>query len=336
MALSMIIIKPNLPSVIKTQPNGAVDPSLLAIVDKPGLTWEMAELPARGMRALHAAATTAGIDLRSTGRGRTLAQQWQIFGGSSARYMSVDLFDYSAAPLANRKFWPFADYTSGAGLPAPGRASVASLLNVTIPNTSYWIKIETSPGHYPSTAAVPGTSNHGFWCADDLQEYVGGIGLPSIRSSTLQWLYGNAQRFGFAWELASEIWHIHWINGDVVPQAVLDYENPPDPPTPVPVPEPTPPPVSSGLMITIFELTDAAAVFYGYTFNGVALQVEWTGDGADPAVQDRLRILKQFGANTIKVSAADIGRTTLLGSLPTNDPLKTWTSADFAKHIPEA
>ncbi len=86
-------------------------------------------------------------------------------------------------------------------------------------------------------AAVPGTSNHGWWCADDLAEVVGGVTM-GLRASTVEWLFNNAGRFGFAWETTSENWHVHWIAGDTVPQAVLAYEDslnpPPPPPNPIP------------------------------------------------------------------------------------------------------
>lgn len=320
-----------LPTIIAGQNNGDVDPALLWTVeaDKTSTYWLMAELPARGMRAFHAAAMSAGIVLGSTGRGRTLSQQWTIFGGSQARYRPTDVTEYNATPSSNRKFWGLVDYVAPSGLKAPGRGTVSKLLKVLIPNSSYWVKIQQPNGGYPATAAVPGTSNHGFYSADDLAEFVNGVMLQSIRAATLQWLYANARRFGFAWELTSENWHVHWIMGDVLPQAVLDFENP----YPAPVPHPPEPPVDSDMMITIYKLSDALAQFVAYTVNGVALQVEWSGDGNDPAVVERLSILKHFGAVEITVSVADIGRTTLIGPLPHGDPLHDWQSSDFLKHI---
>lgn len=113
-------------------------------------------------------------------------------------------------------------------------------------------------GKVPATAAVPGTSNHGWGLAidvawdsdesdgigpDDAQYIKGHPGWP--------WLLENAHRFGFSWELQSEPWHIRYVAGDNVPQAVLDWEAfaaslggdpPPVPPTaPAPTPEPPAP-----------------------------------------------------------------------------------------------
>ena len=75
------------PSEIAKQSNGAVDEALLMVVDRPEKMFMMAALPARGMRAMHAAIKRdLGVTLTTTGRGRTLAQHWSIFGGDQARY----------------------------------------------------------------------------------------------------------------------------------------------------------------------------------------------------------------------------------------------------------
>ena len=224
MALSMPITRVVFPSSVVNQPNGAVNPALLTWVEsgRTGLTWLMAQLPARAMRAWHADAAKRGIKLGSTGRGRTLAQQWDIFGGAHRRYEPCSSLQYMAAAVYGRaKRWSDAD-----------RRAVATRLGINIPASTYWRKIRYSDGSYPATAAVPGTSNHGKWCADDLAETVNGVLVP-LRPSTIQYLYATGRSFGFTWENTEEPWHVAWANGDVVPQAVIDFEHPPPPPPPV-------------------------------------------------------------------------------------------------------
>lgn len=60
-----------------------------------------------------------------------------------------------------------------------------------------------------AAAAVPGTSNHGWGLAVDIWN----VG----HNGRLEWLLENARRFGFAWELESEPWHIRYILGDDLP-----------------------------------------------------------------------------------------------------------------------
>jgi len=81
----------------------------------------------------------------------------------------------------------------------------------------WWLK----PGSAPS--AAPGTSNHGWGLAVD---------IANCSGARLNWLLGdgfltsNALRFGFSWEVASgpnaEAWHLRYVCGDKLPQAVLD------------------------------------------------------------------------------------------------------------------
>ncbi len=67
-----------------------------------------------------------------------------------------------------------------------------------------------------AVAAVPGTSNHGWGLAVDVDS----VELEGRRS----WLERNAQRFGFSWELQSEPWHIRYVRGESLPRAVLAGE----------------------------------------------------------------------------------------------------------------
>jgi hypothetical protein len=103
-----------------------------------------------------------------------------------------------------------------------------------------------------ATAAVPGTSNHGWGLAidsawdKDLSDGLGPDDAVGITSHPgWSWLLANAERFGFSWELQSEPWHLRYVAGDAVPAAVLAFEQP----TPAPPPPPPPP---SGRMVDMF------------------------------------------------------------------------------------
>jgi hypothetical protein len=74
---------------------------------------------------------------------------------------------------------------------------------------TWWLR----PGM--ATAAVPGTSNHGWGLAVDVANASGAL---------LAWLVANAWTYGWSWELQSEPWHIRYCPGDTIPQAVLAYE----------------------------------------------------------------------------------------------------------------
>lgn len=84
-----------------------------------------------------------------------------------------------------------------------------------------------------ATAAIPGTSNHGWGLAVD---------VANASSRRLVWMLDNAHRFGFTWEIQSEPWHIRYVLGDQVTKAVLEYEASfvPTPPTPAVLPNKRP------------------------------------------------------------------------------------------------
>ena len=74
----------------------------------------------------------------------------------------------------------------------------------------YWLRRGVAP------ASSPGRSNHGWGLAVD---------VASIGSGgRLGWLLRNAERYGWSWELQSEPWHIRYVMGDTVPQAVIAFE----------------------------------------------------------------------------------------------------------------
>ena len=219
---SRMPIKPTKPpSDVATQPNGAVDDALLDVVDRPEKIFKMAALPARGMRAMHAAIKRdLGVTLTTTGRGRTLAQQWSIFGGDQARYRPCSLAEFNndrANGKERTKVFPPQD-----------RIAIAALLpGIVIPESDHWTKIPFANGKFPATAAVPGTSPHGMWCADDLALPDGGDdnrAPDNLSDEVVEWLFTHELDFGFAHGTRSERWHVQWFVGDMVPQAVLEFE----------------------------------------------------------------------------------------------------------------
>jgi hypothetical protein len=210
--------KSNPPSVLDDQLNGGIDRSLLEVVDRQELIWLMAALPARGMRALHAALKhDLGVTLISTGRGRTLEQQWDIFGGNHARYKHVPKSAFDSTPEKQRKRWK-----------NPQRSQVRQFLapKVVIPDEEFWVKKPLPNGNLPATAATPGNSPHGFWCADDvaLGTFADPISVSTNRDVT-DWLFTHELEYGFAHGPEDEPWHLQWVKRDEVPQKVLDFEN---------------------------------------------------------------------------------------------------------------
>ena len=89
--------------------------------------------------------------------------------------------------------------------PLPGRPTR------TWDGVTYW----QQPG--TAAAAVPGTSNHGWGLAVDVANASGDL---------LDWLAENCRRYGWSHELQSEPWHVRYVDGDRIPQAVLDFERP--------------------------------------------------------------------------------------------------------------
>lgn len=82
------------------------------------------------------------------------------------------------------------------------------------------------------TAAVPGTSNHGWGLAIDVAD-------SSFENTPVcRWLKANAAGYGWSAEIRSEPWHWRAVHGDRLPPAVVAYEASlaPTPPPPVVAP----------------------------------------------------------------------------------------------------
>jgi len=63
--------------------------------------------------------------------------------------------------------------------------------------------------------AAPGSSNHNLGLAVDIWTASG---------KRLEWMLANCKRFGWSWEIQSEPWHIRYVAGDKVPQAVKRWK----------------------------------------------------------------------------------------------------------------
>lgn len=158
-----------LPAVVRGQPNGKVS---ALMIDTPGQSGgpvvRLAPPAARAWRALCAAATAAGHTLTAT----SLYDSYRPYGVQESTFRAR----YTTAYLAGR---PSVTWQGQTWYQRPGTAS----------------------------AAVPGTSNHGFGLAVDVANV----------DSSLSWLVANEVRFGWSHELTSEPWHIHYFAGDAIP-----------------------------------------------------------------------------------------------------------------------
>ena len=140
-------------------------------------------LAATAWNAMQLAAYFDGIELKHVGAYRPLARQVAMF---NERYSSTK---------------------------TPRKPEVTR----TYQGKKWYLK----PGMAP--AGSPGTSNHGWGLAID---------VASASGKRLEWLLGdgfmtsNALKYGFSWEVKdganAEAWHIRYIAGDTLPQAVLD------------------------------------------------------------------------------------------------------------------
>lgn len=166
------------PALLSGLSNGRLPDSVL--VDTPGLAGgPLVRLttPAwRAWRALCNAATAAGIVLKAT----SATDSYRPYEVQKRIFLER----YTTDILPNR---PWKTWGGQRWYQKPGTA----------------------------TAAVPGTSNHGWGLAVD---------VASASGARLEWLLANADDFGWSWEVQSEPWHIRYWAGDHVPAAVLEHE----------------------------------------------------------------------------------------------------------------
>jgi hypothetical protein len=319
------------PSAVAQQPNGAVDEALMGVVDRPEKMFKMAALPARGMRAMHAAIKRdMGVTLTTTGRGRTLAQQWQIFGGDQARYRPCSVDEFNVHRALDKELTKV--------FPARDRAAVALLLvGVTIPESDHWTKIQFTNGTFPATAAVPGTSPHGLWCADDLALPDGddrGRAPDGLSDAVVNWLFTHELDYGFAHGTASERWHVQWFVGDAIPKAVLGFEltNPPVGITLDNHASPTPATAATSLalkeeldMVKAIKTADSEAIF-----SASGIVASWISDPSDYERAARAGLVPPMDQVEI-VDRSTFQALRLVGPIPPG-----FTAADFEEVIDDA
>lgn len=175
------------PAALDGQENGKLPDSIL--VDTPGQaggpTVRLLRPAARSWRALCAAALKAGHVLKAT----SLVDSYRPYDVQERIFLQR----FTTTPVSStRRWW----------------------------RSQWWY---LKPGY--ALAAVPGTSNHGRALAVDAgEERDGDTGTESIGDATVAWLVANEERFGFSHEVPSEPWHIHYFAGDVVPSAVIAWE----------------------------------------------------------------------------------------------------------------
>lgn len=146
--------------------NGMLDPDLLVPIGPSG---QLHHTAARAWRALRAAALADGFVLVYT------------FGGTYRPYTGQELLFRSRYMVGGTeggcKLW----------------------------NAARWCK-KLVNGRVPASAAVPGTSNHGWGLAVDTaldHDPTDGANPEDAESimPAIAWLQENAPRFGFSWEL---------------------------------------------------------------------------------------------------------------------------------------
>ena len=144
---------------------------------------QLHSLAATAWNAMQLAAYFDGIQLKHVGAYRPLSEQMALFNNR-----------YALSPTGRK--------------PQVTR---------TYQGATWYLKKGMAP------AGTPSTSNHGLGLAVD---------VANCSGKRLAWLLGdgfatsNALKFGFTWEVKdganAEAWHIRYVCGDKLPQAVLD------------------------------------------------------------------------------------------------------------------
>ena len=174
-----------LPIIMPTDLAGAKNGELAASVLRKikAPNGQLHRLAATAWNAMQLAAYFDGIELKHVGAYRPFDQQIKLFRER-----------YTGAPT--------------------GRTPQVTR---TYQGATWYLKKGMAP------AGTPGTSNHGWGLAID---------VANASGKRLDWLLGdgfstsNALKFGFSWEVKdganAEAWHIRYVCGDKLPQAVLD------------------------------------------------------------------------------------------------------------------
>ena len=179
-----------MPSDLADQKNGKINPALLRDIKAPN--GKLHHFAATAWNCMQLAAYFDGIELKHVGAYRPLSEQMALFMN---RYSTEK---------------------------TPRKPQVTR----TYLGKTWYLKKGMSP------AGVPATSNHGWGLAIDINLASGDINLASGKE--LQWLLGdgfatsNALKYGFTWQISDpknpnfEAWHLQYVCGDKLPQAVLE------------------------------------------------------------------------------------------------------------------
>jgi hypothetical protein len=214
---------------------------------------------------------------------RDAAWSWIDMRNAAARDGVLLIIDNAYRPLARqREFWDarYVTYDTGSG-------------EKHYFENRWWWRLPDA-----ITAAVPGTSNHGYGLAVDLLR----------TDAQVAWLTEHAATYGWSGELEKEPWHWRRYAGDYVP-------------TMTPTEEPD-------VQWRILAPTGSAAKFIAPMSalpNGqlAALYCAWLPTG--PAAQEWV----DRGVAELEVGVADLRNVPLFGTIPTGDPGHDWTAADF-------
>lgn len=177
------------PSTLAKASNGNLDRSLLTRIQlDDGVSAVLETNAAKAFEAMFEAARRdiPGLKIKHVGDYRTFAQQVRLF---TERYAPVNLTAYLKAG-SRRRYW-----SKG---PEYGYSS------------RYWVLRSGM-----ASAAVPGTSNHGWGLALDVAEENDADPFADpVSAALISWMVRNASRFGISAELQSEPWHWRYVAGD--------------------------------------------------------------------------------------------------------------------------
>lgn len=182
--MALVVLPVQKPAVLEGQENGKLDSDILR--STPGLsggpTVRLVETATRCWVAMTAAATAAGITLKTS----SYADSYRTYQVQVTTFAAR----YQVEPTTNGyRLWD----SDGNG------------------TRERWYKKDGV-----ASAAVPGTSNHGWAIAVDVANATG---------ARLAWLERYAVGFGWSWELVpEEPWHLRNYSGDDIPAKVLAYE----------------------------------------------------------------------------------------------------------------
>lgn len=182
--MALVVLPVQKPAVLEGQENGKLDSDILR--STPGLsggpTVRLVETATRCWVAMTAAATAAGITLKTS----SYADSYRTYQVQVSTFTAR----YQVEPTTNGyRLWD----SDGNG------------------TRERWYKKDGV-----ASAAVPGTSNHGWAIAVD---------VANASGARLAWLERYAVGFGWSWELVpEEPWHLRNYSGDDIPAKVLAYE----------------------------------------------------------------------------------------------------------------